>query len=61
MAALFVVLVLAGCAPVVAGPGEAPNSPDHQAILATPAECTDRRAGQRAPDRSQSGRSHWAL
>ena len=30
MAALFVVLALAGCAPVAAGPGQAPNSPYKQ-------------------------------
>jgi hypothetical protein len=30
MAALFVVLALAGCAPVVAGPNSAPNAPYQQ-------------------------------
>jgi hypothetical protein len=34
---------------VAAGPGQAPNAPISKAILATPAECTERRAGQRAP------------
>jgi uncharacterized protein YceK len=30
LAALFVVLVLAGCASVVAGPGQAPSAPYQQ-------------------------------
>jgi hypothetical protein len=30
LAALFVVLALAGCAPVVAVPGQAPNAPYQQ-------------------------------
>jgi hypothetical protein len=30
LAALFVVLALAGCAPVVAGPGQTPNAPHQQ-------------------------------
>jgi hypothetical protein len=49
MAALFVILALAGCASVAVGPGQAPTRPISKAILATPAECTDRRAGQASP------------
>ena len=31
LAALFVVLALAGCAPVAVGPGQTPNAPYQQA------------------------------
>jgi hypothetical protein len=30
LAALFVMLALVGCAPVAAGPGQAPNTPHQQ-------------------------------
>jgi hypothetical protein len=59
MAALFVVLALAGCASMPAGPGQAPNVPYHMAILATPAECTGREPDSEPQLGAWAGRSQW--
>src|SRR5580693_3013018 len=53
LAALFVVLALAGALPWRLDRDRRRTRPISKAILATPAECTNRRAGQRAPARSQ--------
>ena len=60
LAGFIVTLALTGCAPVAVGPGQTPNAPiSSKAILATLAEYTDRRAGQRAPARSLGQPSRW--
>jgi hypothetical protein len=61
LAALFVVLALGGCASVAAGPGQAPNAPPiSKAILATPAECTNRRADSEPQLEAWAGNVLWS-
>ncbi len=45
LAALFALLAFAGCAPATGEPGQVPNAPYQEQILAIPAVCTDRRTG----------------